>query len=271
MTDNKNIFSGDLSLLRQIPNVLRARGFRLYLANGKRIVDLWLNGGAAVLGHTPANMLRELKNTASRGLFAPFPHFTENRFLKALLKLFPGHSFRLYASPPVELTESLKNETVKFWRPYIEPKEPFATNNIPLFIPILPGIQTWRDGMPMGLCIVAAKSQEHLSQLPPNDLLSPILLAVATRGIYNIIAAPERANPKLPRVEKELKNNSQSIWQKQGIYLILKEKPTLQEWNTLFNKFFEAGFLLPPAPSFPLILPGELSDGEEVKLVSVLC
>jgi len=41
----------------------------------------------------------------------------------------------------------------------------------------------------------------------------------------------------------------------------------MQEWETLFKQFLEAGFLLPPTPSFPLILPAEMSDGEEAKLI----
>jgi len=286
MTDDKNKMpvNEDLFLLRQIPTVLRARGFRLYTEGSKRLVDLWQNGGAAVLGHTPPNLLRELKNTASRGLYAPFPHFTENRFLKALSKIFPNHSFRIYASLPAELFKIFSREgtgkigcnTVKFWRPFVNPENPFIVDDIPFFIPVIPGIQTWRDGLPMGLCVVAVKnefneSKDLLSQLPPNDMLSPILFAIATRGIYDILAIPQRVKPKLPRLEKALKSNTQMKWQRQGIYLTLKEKPAAQEWNMLFYKFLEAGFLLPPTPSFPLILPGELSDGEEVKLISVLC
>jgi len=118
-----------------IPNVLRARGYRLYLANGKRLVDLWLNGGSAVLGHTPSNLLRELKNTASRGLYAPFPHFTEARFVKALLKLFPEHSFRYYAAPPKELLALFNSGKVKLWRR-------LSPDDAQFFIPVLPGIQT---------------------------------------------------------------------------------------------------------------------------------
>jgi hypothetical protein len=265
----------------EMPNVLRARGFRLYLANGKRIIDLWLNGGAAVLGHTPPNMLRELKNTASRGLYAPFPHFTEGRLYKALLKLFPENSFRLYAAPPAELINFFKNQhkQVKFWRPYTNPADPFTANNDDmeeLFIPILPGIQTWRDGMPFGLCVAAAKKEEILAQLPPGDTFSPILLAVAARGIHDLLAAPHRAKTNLPRIAKALKNNvsSKTVWKRRGIYLTLNEDITRETWAELHCKFLEAGFLLPPNFSqndvHPLILPGEMSDGEEAKLASIL-
>ncbi|MDR2028533.1 MAG: hypothetical protein LBP93_03225, partial [Treponema sp.] len=97
MTEKKELSPSPSSLLRLVPAVLRARGFRLYTQGGRRLVDLWQYGGAAVLGHTPAGILRELKNTAERGLFAPLPHPLEGRLHKALARLFPHRVFRLYA------------------------------------------------------------------------------------------------------------------------------------------------------------------------------
>jgi len=266
MTDNTT--RGDFSLLNTIPAVLRARGFRLYTQDGHRLVDLWLNGGAAVLGHTPPNLLRELKNTASRGLYAPLPHFSESRYLKALSKLFPGRSFRLYAAPPPELAELFNSGAAKLWRPFIDPALPFAlAENAPLLIPVLPGIQSWRGGLPLGLCVTAAESENQTAQLPAGDILPPLLLSVAARGVYDILASPQRAKPVLPRIAKSLKA---SLWRRQGIYLSLKEKMENNEWAALFGKFLDAGFLLPPNQNQPLILPGELSDGEEAKLAAAL-
>jgi len=257
------------SLLKNMPNVLRARGFRLYTEKGRRLVDLWLNGGAAILGHTPPDILRELKNTASRGLYAPFPHFSENRYKKALSKLFSGYGFRLYAAPPPELETLIKDGTAGFWRPFIDSSLPFLIEDKapPLLVPVLPGIQLWRGGLPFGLCIIAAKSESGLAQLPAGDMLSPVLLAVAARGLYDILASPLRAKPVFPRTFKALKT---SLWRRQGIYLTLKENPSPQTWESLFNKFLEAGFLIPPNPAAPLILPGELSDGEDAKLAALL-
>jgi len=247
----------ELYLLSTVPQVLRARGYRLYLSNNKRLIDLWLCGGAAILGHTPANQLRELKNTAGRGLYAPYPHFTENRLIKALSKLLPGRVFRLYAAPPKELGD------ITLWRPYTGSEE-FKDE---IFIPVIPGIQTWRGGLPFGLCVIAAQSEEAVSHLPPGDRFSPILLSLAARGIHDIIAAPERGKPHFPKINKALKT---SRWQRNGIYLTLKETPAQAEWETLFNSFLESGFLLPPSPVYPLILPGEMSDGEETKLAAAL-
>jgi hypothetical protein len=250
-----------------LPHVLRARGFRLYLADGRRLVDLWLNGGAAVMGHTPANFLREIKNTASRGLYSPLPHFTESRLLKALSKLLPGYSFRIYAAPPPELVLLFDRGSVKFWRPFDENENYQTDGGNHILIPILPGIQTWRGRLPMGFCVTAGKPEAVLDQLPENDALSPILLAAATRGVYDLLAAPERVKPVLPRVTKTL---LKSRWQRRGIYLNLSEEPNPETWEALFRQFLDAGFLLPPNPHFPLILPGELSDGEEKKLAALL-
>jgi hypothetical protein len=284
------------SMMSNIPVVLRVRDFRLYIAPkrrsatqgqsaaqgqlaakqraGRYLIDLWLNGGAAVLGHTPANLLRELKNTASRGLYAPFPHFTESRYIKALSLLFPGYSFRLYAAPTPELAELYAKNSACLWRPFVNPGSPFAiAENVAaqppsLLVPVLPGIQGWRNELPMGLCVVAAKSENELSQLPHSERLSPILLATAARGLHNLLASPQRAKPDFPRIFKVLQNNT--IWQRQGIYLTLKEPPAPGIWENLFNTFLDAGFLLPPDPSQPLILPGILSQGEETKLAGLL-
>jgi len=265
----------ETNLLNSVPVVLRARGFRLYTQDGKRLVDLWLNGGAAILGHTPPNLLREIKNTASRGLYAPLPHFSQSRFLKALSKLFPGRAFRLYAAPPQELAELFSKAelfttgSVAIWRPFTNADSPFAVEkNAPLLVPVLPGIQLWRGGLPLGLCVVAGESECQLTELPAGDILPPVLLAAATRGVYDILAVPQRAKPHYPRINKALQK---SPWQRQGIYLSLKEKPDSQKWAALFRQFLDAGFLLPPDQNQPLILPGELSDGEEAKLAAVLC
>jgi hypothetical protein len=253
-----------LSLLRLVPDVLRARDFRLYTKAG-RLVDLWQNNGAAVLGHTPPSLLRELKNTASRGLYAPFPHFLEARYYKALSRVFPDRHFRLYSAPPPGLETLVANGSAALWRPFADPASPLEVPESPrILIPIVPGIQTWRNGLPLGLCVLAVKDEAATG----GDILPPVLLAAAARGIYDLIsAAPERANPQYPRIAKALKS---SLWQRGGIYLTPRQKPSQTEWAALFRRFMENGFLLPPDPSQPLILPGVLSPGEEAKLVLLL-
>jgi hypothetical protein len=256
-----------LSLLRLVPEVLRAREFRLYTKAG-RLVDLWQNNGAAVLGHTPPSLLRTLKNTASRGLYAPFPHFLETRYHKALSRVFPSRDFRLYAAPPPGLDKLVADGSAALWRPFADSASPLGVpESPPVLIPVVPGIQTWRDGLPLGLCVLAVKNEAALG----GDILPPVLLAAAARGIYDLIsAAPERANPQYPRIAKALKSSPQNFWRRSGIYLTPRQEPSQTEWAALFRRFLENGFLLPPHPSHPLILPGVLSPGEEAKLVLLL-
>jgi len=262
---NEKYNDNELYLLRQVPTVLRARDFRLYTGEG-RLVDLWQNNGAAILGHTPPSLLRELKNTASRGLYAPFPHFLETRYHKALSRIFPDRAFRLYAAPPPGLETLVANGSAALWRPFADSASPLGVpESPPILIPIVPGIQAWRNGLPLGLCVLAAKDAATIG----GDFLPPVLLAVAIRGVYDLIsAAPARANPVYPRIAKALKNNE--AWQRNGIYLTPRQKPSQEEWAALFRRFLENGFLLPPLPSQPLILPGILSPGEETKLASLL-
>jgi hypothetical protein len=72
-----------------------------------------------------------------------------------------------------------------------------------------------------------------------------------------------------PRIAKALKQGNK-FWQKQGIYLSPLQAPPPEEWAALFRRFLDNGFLLPPIPSQPLILPGILSPGEEAKLAELL-
>jgi len=260
----------EFSLLNMVPTVLRARDFRLYTKAG-RLVDLWQNNGAAILGHTPPSLLKELKNTASRGLYAPFPHFLETRYHKALSRIFPDRVFHLYAAPPPGLETLVANGSAALWRPFADSASPLGVpESPPILIPIVPGIQTWRDGLPQGLCVLATKKDAAIGA--DGDFLPPVLLAVAIRGIYDLISvAQARANPDYPRIAKALKNNEeQNFWQRSGIYLTPRQKPSQKDWAELFLRFLENGFLLPPLPSQPLILPDILSPGEEAKLASLL-
>jgi hypothetical protein len=280
----EQLFNDDeFSLLRLVPMVLRARDFRLYTRGGRRLVDLWQNGGAAILGHTPPSLLREIKNTAGRGLYVPFPHFLENRYRAALSRIFPdkvaGRDFRLYAAPPPQLYTLVATESggpvVSLWRPFLDPAAPLSVpeNASPVLIPVVPGIQGWRGGLPLGLCALAIRNGFESPFLPPGDFLPPVLLAAATRGIYDLIAAaPERANPAYRRIDRVFKIDRQGScrWQRQGLYLSLKQATSDEEWAALFRRFLDNGFLLPPVRSQPVILPGILSPGEEAKLAELL-
>jgi hypothetical protein len=94
------------------------------------------------------------------------------------------------------------------------------------------------------------------------------MLAALTRGIYDLIAAaPDRGKPSFPNISAAL---SSGFWRRRGIYLSPGEPPEPGLWEEIFRRFLEGGFLIPPDPGEPLILPGLLSPGEEAKLAGFL-
>jgi hypothetical protein len=273
MTEMAN---NDEELLRLLPRVLRARDFHLYTEEGKRLVDLWLQGGRAVLGHKPPRVLLELKNAAERGLFSPFPHPLERRLTKALAVFFPDRSFRFYNDPssmykalekafpgesaslqpatipdPAFPDSNVQKVTVTLWRPFVEP-----VPKAPILLPVLP----W----PLGPAVLALDKSLDTS-FPQGELIPPVLLAPAARALYDLAA--QIRNPsrqRYYRVEKAIVG----VWQRRGIYLTTRVDR--EKYAELFKSFLEAGFLLPPQASEPVILPAVMSKGEETQLAKLL-
>jgi hypothetical protein len=283
----------ETELLRLLPPVLRARDFRLYTQGGRRFVDLWQNNGRAILGHTPPNLLRELKNTANRGLMSPFPHPLEKRLNKALVKLFPNKIFRIYADdaslyralesagfprnisiPDPAFTPKTAPGAISLWRPFLNLSNTNAATALSsLLIPILPFSLS-----PKVLVLEESRSPEF----PPSDIIPPLILAAAARGIHDLIAAtPERGSTVFPKINKILYGGTAAAnsgegpakkWRRQGIYLTYTSAVDEDSYAALFRRFLDGGFLLPPSPHEPLILPGPgtLSPGEEARLAELL-
>jgi hypothetical protein len=244
------------------------------------LVDLWQYGGAAVLGHTPRSLLRELKNSAERGLFTPFPHPLENRFTKALSRLFPGTSCRVYADE-ASLRRALAIagfadaaqdpfpdpgvraplwETLSLWRPFL-PIEKVETPGPLFLIPVLPWVLAPKA------VIFDQTLDSHALGFPPSDFLSPVLLAGTTRAVEDLCLWLQRGQGNFPLIRRAL---SEGIWRQRGIYLHHGEALDEEAYTERFFRFLAEGFLLPPGKEEPLILPGSLSKGEEARLAALL-
>ena len=258
----------DRELLRLVPRVLRARDFHLYIEGGKRLTDLWRQGGKALLGHKRPRVVGELKNAAERGLFCALPHPLEKRFLKALAGLFPDRAFRLFlneGSMHRALGKAGVSGNVPLWRPFLEKV------TVTFFTPVLP----WSLGPEV---LVLEKSLD--ASFPPGDLIPPVLLAAAARALYDLAAVlKENKIPRYPKIEKALSQSHGSgtggassggsgVWRRQGIYLTTELNKT--NYAELFKKFLEGGFLIPPSSEEPAILPFTMSQGEEAKLAELI-
>ncbi len=281
-----------------VPPIRRARSYRLYTADGRRLVDLWQDGGKALLGHTVPQLLTILKDTASRGLFAPLPYpGALQKLERTVERLFPWGTLRVYdhTGGPTEwpftgLGEkggstfpmpermidlayeeppppSAKQTLGILWRPYLH-EGPSAS------IPLLsPDLAAWAKRGPLVVQPVAPLpwpfrtsllviSHELAHRFPPSDRVSPLVLRALTRVFNDLLAAPQR--PPLNLAEAPL-------WKRRGIYLTLKAPMDGPLYQRLFQDFLDLGFLLPPEQGLPVIVPGELSPGERRALNRALC
>jgi hypothetical protein len=130
-------------------------------------------------------------------------------------------------------------------------------------LPVLP--LPWTQA----LWVLAISPQTEAGRdFPPSDILSPVILAAAVRGVYDLIAAaPDRGNPQFHKLDDALRAGP---WGRRGIYLWYGEAPDDDSYEALFRRFLDQGFLLPPFRNLPAILPGVLSPGEETRLAGLL-
>jgi len=252
----------DNELLKLLPPVLRARDFHLYLEGGKRLTDLWLYGGRLLLGHKALGFIKEIKNNAERGLFSPLPHFQEKRLIKALGSIFPEKAFRLY-SDDASLKRALNafREEVPLWRPMMDETSAKAILAEKIFYPVLP--------CPLGPEILVI-NRELDSVFPEGDMIAPVILASCARSVFLLINSMKEERPAYKKINKALKN---SIWYRKGIYLFCDSRKMQEKGKTyrdIFCMFLEGGFLIPPQPEIPAILPVLMSKGEEDKLAELI-
>jgi hypothetical protein len=246
------------ALYAAIPRIKRARGWRLYAEGERRLVDLWQNGGAALFGHKPGALVRELKSAAERGLFAAYPSHYEERLLRGLARLFPAKTFRLYESRAEARAAAARAGiagTLPLWRPFSPGNREIEKSAA--FLPVLPF-----SAAPAALVL----EKELGSRFPPPPPLSPFLLAGAARALCDILARPQRGGVSWPEISRAIRESGR--WRQEGIYIWRDGDGEAHAED--FSRFLAAGFLMPPELESPLILPGELSPGEARALSTLL-
>lgn len=258
------------------PGVRRARDFHLYTEDGRRLLDLYLDDGAALLGHRPEGLARELKNVLGRGLTGNLPSGYGARLARALRRVLSGHAWfgiaptaadawRLLrerlADAPSSLAEvpdplydhDWRSAQVAWWRPLCGEQPPDGA---------------WLEGGPEALVHrlpfrIGAGPVTVSTREPGDDTgtphaaggVSPLLLSGATAALRQLTrGVPERL-AVAARWPREL-----GVWRRSGIYL-LANYPRRQH-AAVRAAFLAAGVLLNPHYPGPNTLPGSASPGE---------
>jgi hypothetical protein len=249
------------------PIIRRARGFRLYDSQGRRYLDLYREGGGALLGHRSA--VTVMKSVLSQGLVSGIPSVWEARLVRAAASLIPGHRrVVLYSSrqraleaisnaigmrvDPSDLLDPALSEMPSvrpracLWRPFIAGERRFE--DCPAVLAVLPLTVC---GAPSPVCF-----SDFPGELPPSEPLPGFLLAGAFSALVRLGKCGRFAED--PMVVKAV--DGSAAWARKGPYI--RATFSADEYPRVFGEFLRAGVLLSPAYPGPSILPGECSPGE---------
>lgn len=247
-----------------IPTIRRAREYRLYDLAGRRYLDLFQEGGRALLGHRPSRVVLAMKNTMSKGPLAAYPSVYERRLERALRLLIPACAgFRWYTSferalsaaalhlgravsrilPVDPALDAGSRPDVALWRPFLSlDGEPPAVQ-----FPVLP--------LPGAhAAVVVAFAEQPGDSVPQCDILSPVLLS----GLQSSVHALRRHIDELDRRTWEAFDSPQ--WERRGPYLVARCAEG--EYTDLFRSYLAAGMLVSPSFPGPSIVPAVFSAGE---------
>lgn len=270
-------------LLRLLPPIRRTRGNRLYAADGRRILDLWMDGGRGVMGEAERPARGYAANAVDKGLVHPYPGLYDARLAKALLRAWPGFgAVRLYADEAGALAAAGRILGDAGARPV----DPAGR------APGSPGpASASRAGFLLARPFLPAEAYEAcalaLVRFPLAAALSPAALMAADEAAFGSEAgepvpgmrsyAAARALDSLARAPE--RGYEESHWrlfdrrmagyfERRGPYLLARCD------EGAYRRFFEAalagGALVAPRWAEPAAVPVDFDDGELKRLAAAL-
>lgn len=277
-------------LLRLLPPVRRARGNRLYTADGKRFLDLWLDDGRGILGDRDSHTRTFASNAADKGLTRPYPGLYDTRFEKAVTATWPGFStVRLFASEERALAAATRVLGLQ-QRPGIQPAlvdsavRPSGTAGAPILgqVPLaiarpfaaipgacdlaLPRLPCPRPFAPWCLLARDGTAAAQALSAEEGDLIPAQSLVAAARGLSSLDASVRDGYGEAlwARFDRRM-----GAWfDRSGPYLFPKAIPA--GYEAFFRAALEGGALLSPLPDAPSVIPPDFDDGELAKLAKSL-
>lgn len=278
-------------LVRSLPRIRRCRGWRLYAADGRRFLDLWAEGGRAVMGRKSKGPSLAAKNCMDMGLVSPLPGVWSRRLEKSLLAWKPGYaSVCVFPSEPEaiaalaayagSLAEGRGGTGPGAELPAVRIERPFGE-----YLPAAGGIGASYSGyalegrvslallpLPAGLSFGAllfadADEAARFREAPGSaaeGFVADFRFAAANRAIGEIERFSEAyAEPLWARIDC----CTGGIFERRGPWLLPLYPPEMHAG--CFKACLEKGILISPDYRTPSLVPGEFDIGEVAPLRSV--
>ncbi len=280
--------------LRGLPPIRRARLWRLYAeergAERRRFLDLWMDGGRAIIGAKGTGIGTAAKAAIDMGLLRPMPSAWERRLAGQLRITYPeyaaarffrtderalaaagaGGAFdpaRREAAGAADPSAAAAAGRVLVLRPFAEGLAGPGAGDFPVAMPLLPCPSALS---PSVLLFREAKDAARIA----GDVLPPVLLSSAHRALCELARMrPWYAEELWRKADKRLGR----FFERRGPYLYLRDPGALPaavdgraapgarsivDYDAFFDAALEAGVLLSPDPELPSIVPGDFDDGE---------
>jgi hypothetical protein len=257
--------NASVDLLRLLPPIGRARGYRLYALDGRRFLDLWQDDGRGILGAKGTGIGTVVKASVDRGLAMPLPSAWEHRLEKAVLAAWPGYAaVRFRPDPAGEPPEGLLHDPA---RRAVNPETGEGTSARALllrpfaeYLPAPPPFDSARLRLPcpraFAPIVLLFRDAESASRCAP-ECVPPMLLAAAAKALAELSGyASTHGEEHWRRVDRRLSR----LFERKGPYLF--PRCGAAEYPRLFVAALERGVLLSPRHDLPSLVPGDFDDGE---------
>lgn len=256
-------------LLRLLPPIKRARGWRLYAVDGRRFLDLWMDGGAALPGSGKTGFGRSLKEAIDTGTTRPLPSIWEHRLRTELVRRWPEYPvhrvFRSQDAASLALVQaSRQNPGIPERAVLLHPFSAMLQGTIwadaltaPVVAPILPCPGPFSPGI---LLVRDPKVAEALE----DQVIPPVAAMALVRGL----AAFDRfLEAYIEGHWRGIDRFVGALYVRRGPCLLPRYAP--EAHATVFARALEAGILLPPRYEWPALVPGDYDPGELAPLATL--
>ncbi|MBO7093659.1 MAG: hypothetical protein J6W33_01970 [Spirochaetia bacterium] len=226
-------------MMNKIPEINRARGYFVYTADGKRYLDMALEGGRLIMGHRQKGYSLALKNVIDKGILSGYPSPYAYR-LKQAVKALLGKECYVYLFKSEERArEVLGSDPI----------------NDPIIL-VLPVPADFAPG------VIVSATELDLADEP----VSPVILAGAVRAVYNLKAfLTERDYSEWEKAG--IADACGDRWKVDLPYIYPMCEP--DDYPAVWDAFFKEGIILSTDYDKPSLLPpsGELSEGMRKKIL----
>jgi len=234
-------------------NVRRARGYYLYTDKKKRILDMYLSGGRAILGHRPKGVLARYKRELSKALFGVFPTKAAFELKKALRLMFPDYNSIVCATK--EKAVSIVGD-VPIYRPFLQKN----WSDVFLFLPY-PSLWT---------TIILYKNASLIRECEDDALFSGEAFAISS-FIYELIRQIKKRegegtslhikSRKTSKKEREIEKDKEYVlsllpafFEREKNYIFFKKSSPIS-YQDFFISALKKGILFSPFMAEPSIFP----------------